>query len=124
MKQRTIKAEFTLSGKGLHTGIVINARFLPADENTGIRICRVDLPGKPTYEALATYVKGTTRGPVLENGDWKVSTVEHALSALYAYGVTNCLIEVGAPDGKGYIKDADCGNINDPRDVSAQYRKE
>jgi len=39
-------------------------------------------------------------------------------------GSTNCLIEVGAPDGKGYIKDADCGNVNDPRDASATYRKE
>ena len=39
-------------------------------------------------------------------------------------GSTNCLIEVGAPDGKGYIKDADCDNVNDPRDASAQYRRE
>ena len=39
-------------------------------------------------------------------------------------GSTNCLIEVGAPDGKGYIKDADCGNVNDPRDASATYRRE
>ena len=39
-------------------------------------------------------------------------------------GATNCLIEVGAPDGKGYIKDADCNNVNDPRDASAMYRKE
>lgn len=98
MKQKTIKDSFTLSGKGLHTGLMIHARFLPSEQNTGIRICRVDLPGKPTYEALATYVKGTTRGTVLENGEWKVSTVEHALSALYAYGVTNCLIEVDAPE--------------------------
>ena len=36
-------------------------------------------------------------------------------------GSTNCLLEVGAPGGKGYIKDADCGNVNDPRDASATY---
>lgn len=78
--------------------MVITARFCPAAENTGIRICRVDLPGKPTFEALADYVTQTRRGTVLENGAWKVSTVEHALSALYALGVTNCLIEVNAPE--------------------------
>lgn len=98
MQQRTLTLDFTVSGKGLHTGMVITARFCPAAENTGIRICRVDLPGKPTFEALADYVTQTRRGTVLENGAWKVSTVEHALSALYALGVTNCLIEVNAPE--------------------------
>lgn len=87
-----------LSGKGLHTGLVITARFCPAEENSGIRICRVDLPEKPAFEALADYVTQTRRGTVLENGNWRVSTVEHALSALYALGITNCLIEVNAPE--------------------------
>ena len=40
----------------------------------------------------------TERGTVLERGAWKVSTVEHALSALYALGVDNCLIEVDGPE--------------------------
>ena len=40
----------------------------------------------------------TERGTVLERGAWKVSTVEHALSALYAMGVDNCLIEVDGPE--------------------------
>ena len=41
-------------------------------------------------------------------------------------GATNCLIEVGAPDGKGYIKDADCNlmNVNDPRDARAAYLRD
>ena len=98
MKQQTIKTDFTLSGKGLHTGIVITAHFCPAPENHGIRICRVDLPGQPTHSALASYVTQTSRGTVLENGKWKVSTVEHVLSALYALNITNCLIEVNAPE--------------------------
>ncbi len=98
MKQSTLTSEFTVSGKGLHTGIVITARFCPAAENTGIRICRVDLPDKPVFEALADYVTQTRRGTVLENGKWRVSTVEHALSALYGMGITNVLIEVDAPE--------------------------
>ena len=63
-----------------------------------MRICRTDLEGHPTYEAIADYVTATERGTVLERGAWKVSTVEHALSALYAMGVDNCLIEVDAPE--------------------------
>jgi UDP-3-O-[3-hydroxymyristoyl] N-acetylglucosamine deacetylase/3-hydroxyacyl-[acyl-carrier-protein] dehydratase len=43
-------------------------------------------------------VTATERGTVLERGAWKVSTVEHALSALYALGVDNCLIEVDGPE--------------------------
>ncbi len=98
MKQTTIKTPFFLIGKGLHTGMYINAKFMPAPVNEGITLCRVDLPGQPTYPALAQYVSATERGTVLQNGDWKISTVEHALSALYAMGITNCRIELDAPE--------------------------
>ena len=111
MKQHTLKSSFSFESKGLHTGLYIHATFLPAEENTGIRICRTDLDGRPTYEAVADYVTATERGTVLERGAWKVSTVEHALSALYALGVDNCLIEVDGPEmpildgsAKFYIK--------------------
>ena len=98
MKQHTLKSSFSFEGKGLHTGLHIHATFLPAAENTGVQICRTDLDGRPTYEAIADYVTATERGTVLERGAWKVSTVEHALSALYAMGVDNCLIEVDGPE--------------------------
>ncbi len=98
MRQQTLKTGFSVEGKGLHTGQLIHAAVLPAEENTGIRLCRTDLPGRPSYEALADYVGGTSRGTVLENGKWKISTVEHLLAALYAMGVTNCLIETDAPE--------------------------
>lgn len=98
MKQHTLKSSFSFESKGLHTGLFIHANFLPAEANTGIRICRTDLEGKPTFEAVADYVTATERGTVLERGAWKVSTVEHALSALYALGVDNCLIELDGPE--------------------------
>lgn len=98
MKQQTIGQPFRFEGKGLHTGLWIHAAFLPAEENTGIRIRRVDLPGQPCHEALVRYVTATERGTVLEHDTWKISTVEHALSALYALGITNCLIELDAPE--------------------------
>lgn len=98
MKQATLKDSLSFEGKGLHTGLMVHLRLHPAEVNTGIRICRVDLDGQPCYEALADLVSGTSRGTVLEKGKWKVSTVEHLMSALYGMGVTNCLVEVDAPE--------------------------
>ncbi len=98
MKQHTLKDSFSFEGKGLHTGLYIHATFYPAAKNTGIRIRRVDLPNQPTHEALAEYVSATERGTVIERGKWKISTVEHALSALYAMGVDNCLIVLDGPE--------------------------
>ena len=98
MKQHTIKDSFTLRSVGLHTGLFVTATFHPAAPNTGVRLRRVDLPKQPCHQALADYVSGTERGTVLEHGKWKISTVEHALSALYATGVDNCIIDVDAPE--------------------------
>jgi UDP-3-O-[3-hydroxymyristoyl] N-acetylglucosamine deacetylase/3-hydroxyacyl-[acyl-carrier-protein] dehydratase len=98
MKQLTLNGEFTLKGKGLHTGLEIEATFLPAPENHGYKIQRVDLEGEPVIDALAENVTDTARGTVLMRGDVRVSTVEHALAALYAAGVDNCLIKVTGPE--------------------------
>lgn len=97
-RQQTLKAPFSLEGKGLHTGLNICITFSPAPEEHGIRICRIDLPGQPTLPALAEYITKTERGTVLSNDLMKVSTIEHAMAALYAMGVDNCLIEVNAPE--------------------------
>ena len=97
-KQNTIKQAFTLSGKGLHSGLEITLTFVPAPENHGIKIKRVDLPLQPEMDAVAEYVAETTRGTVLRKGDVQVSTIEHVLSALYALGIDNCMLEVNAPE--------------------------
>lgn len=98
MKQLTLNAPFTLSGKGLHSGLEITATFLPAPENYGYKFRRIDLEGQPEIEAVAENVIETTRGTVLGKKDVKVSTVEHAMAALYAAGVDNCIIEVNGPE--------------------------
>ena len=97
-KQRTLKQSFSLEGKGLHTGLNIKITFNPAPENHGYKIQRIDLPEQPVIEALAENVVGTQRGTVLKVKDAQVSTVEHALGALYAFGIDNCLMEVNAPE--------------------------
>jgi UDP-3-O-[3-hydroxymyristoyl] N-acetylglucosamine deacetylase/3-hydroxyacyl-[acyl-carrier-protein] dehydratase len=97
-KQHTLKESFSLKGKGLHTGLDINIKFNPAPENHGYKIKRIDLPDQPVIDALAENVKSTHRGTVLSKNDIQISTVEHALAALYAYEIDNCLIEVNAPE--------------------------
>ncbi len=94
----TLKDCFTLRSKGLHTGKVITARFCPAPENYGYRIVRVDLEGQPVIECKSENVVETTRGTVVAAGDVKVSTIEHAMAALYASGVDNCRIELDGPE--------------------------
>lgn len=101
MKQRTLKSEFSVSGKGLHTGVHVTATFKPTEVNTGYRIKRIDLEGEPIIEALAENVTETTRGTVVSSKtdkNVKVSTIEHALAALYTAGIDNCLIEVDAAE--------------------------
>jgi len=97
-KQQTLKGSFSLSGKGLHTGLQINISFHPAPAGTGRVIRRVDVEDTPEIPALSEFVKGTERGTVLRKGDVQVSTIEHGLSALYALGVDNCYIDVDAPE--------------------------
>jgi UDP-3-O-[3-hydroxymyristoyl] N-acetylglucosamine deacetylase/3-hydroxyacyl-[acyl-carrier-protein] dehydratase len=97
-KQNTIKQAFTLKGKGLHSGLEIALTFVPAPENHGIKIKRIDLPEQPEMDAVAEYVAETTRGTVLKKGDVQVSTIEHVLSALFGLGIDNCMLEVNAPE--------------------------
>lgn len=97
-KQRTLGGSFSLYGKGLHTGLNLTVTFNPAPENHGYKIQRIDLEGQPIIDAVAEKVVDTKRGTVLEQGDARVSTVEHGLSALYALGIDNCLIHVNGPE--------------------------
>ncbi len=98
MKQQTLNGEFTVKGKGLHTGLEIEATFYPAAENTGYKFQRVDLPDQPVIDALAENVTETERGTVISRGDVRISTIEHALAALYAAGIDNCLIKLNGPE--------------------------
>lgn len=98
MKQVTLKSEFTLEGKGLHTGGHIVATFCPAPDNHGYKIQRTDIEGQPVIDALAENIVSTQRGTVIGKGDATVSTIEHAMAALYAMGVDNCLVRVDGPE--------------------------
>ena len=97
-KQNTLADSFSLEGKGLHTGLNIHITFNPAPENHGYKIKRTDLPEQPIIDAVAENVINTQRGTVIDKKDIQISTIEHAMAALYAAGIDNCLIEVDAPE--------------------------
>ena len=98
LKQKTLKDSFSLSGKGLHTGLDLTVTFNPAPDNHGYKIQRIDVEGQPTIDAVADNVTETTRGTVLSKNGVKVSTIEHGMAALYALGIDNCLIQVNGPE--------------------------
>ena len=98
MKQLTLSQAFTVSGKGLHTGSQLTAEFCPAPDNHGYKVQRIDLPDQPVIDAVAENVVATTRGTVIGRGEATVSTIEHALAALYAAGIDNCLIKVNSSE--------------------------
>ncbi|PHR69437.1 MAG: UDP-3-O-[3-hydroxymyristoyl] N-acetylglucosamine deacetylase [Lutibacter sp.] len=96
--QKTIQKEVSLSGVGLHTGNEVTMTFKPAPVNHGYAFVRVDLEGLPVVEASVNYVVSTQRGTNLEKKGVQINTSEHVLSAAYALGIDNLIIEVNAPE--------------------------
>jgi UDP-3-O-[3-hydroxymyristoyl] N-acetylglucosamine deacetylase/3-hydroxyacyl-[acyl-carrier-protein] dehydratase len=97
-KQHTIASPASISGTGLHTGVLVDMTLKPAEPDFGIRFQRIDLPGKPIIKADCDLVTDTSRGTTLQIGDVKVNTVEHILAALVGMGVDNALIELNATE--------------------------
>jgi UDP-3-O-[3-hydroxymyristoyl] N-acetylglucosamine deacetylase/3-hydroxyacyl-[acyl-carrier-protein] dehydratase len=97
-KQHTLKTPISISGTGLHTGILVDMVLNPANPGFGFHFKRVDLPGEPVIKADCDLVTDTSRGTTLEDKGAKVSTVEHILAALVGMGVDNCLIEINGPE--------------------------
>ena len=97
-KQHTLITPATISGTGLHTGIMADLTLNPAQPNFGLQFQRTDLPGTCPIKADCDFVTDTSRGTTLQKGEIKISTVEHVLAALTGMGIDNCLIEVTGPE--------------------------
>ncbi|HEX5669668.1 MAG TPA: UDP-3-O-acyl-N-acetylglucosamine deacetylase, partial [Chitinophagaceae bacterium] len=96
--QHTLKHEVSISGTGLHTGIMVDMTLKPANPGFGIQFQRIDLPGQPVIKADCDLVVDTSRGTTIEDNGARVSTIEHVLAALVGMGVDNCLIEINGPE--------------------------
>lgn len=99
MTIHTLKAEFELSGIGLHSGEQTRVRVLPAAVGEGRYFVRTDLPGAPIIPAKIEAVCQTALSTELVGAaDAQIRTVEHLLAALAGMGADNARIEVDGPE--------------------------
>lgn len=70
----------------------------PAEVGKGFVFRRVDLYGKPEIIPLSSNVTELVRSTTISNGNAKVHTIEHVLSALAGCGVDNAIIELDASE--------------------------
>ena len=92
--QRTLKNTIRATGVGLHTGKKVLMTVRPAAPDTGIVFRRTDLDEPVDIPAHAENVGDTQLGTSLFNGEVRVSTVEHLLSAFAGLGIDNAIVEV------------------------------
>ena len=98
IKQRTLKNAIRATGVGLHTGEKIYLTLRPAAVDTGVIFRRVDLQEPVEIRADPENVGDTRLSTTLMNGDVRVSTVEHLLSAVAGLGIDNLYVDVSAPE--------------------------
>jgi UDP-3-O-[3-hydroxymyristoyl] N-acetylglucosamine deacetylase len=93
MREQTLAAPIEFSGVGLHTGQLATMRLLPAGPGKGIVFRRVDLDNFELRADVGSVERVAYATTLMSRGVW-ISTVEHLLSALYALGVDNAVVEL------------------------------
>ena len=91
--ETTVQRGAEATGVGLHSGVPVSIRILPAPVSTGIVFVRTDLdnfaiPASWRNVARVSYATSLMRQGVL------ISTTEHLLSVLYSMGIDNAFIEI------------------------------
>lgn len=89
--QRTIKRSTVIYGLGLHSGTRTGLVLQPLPPDSGIQF--LTLPASTLIPAHVSQVADTDYATTLSREGESIKTVEHLLSALHAYGVTNLLIK-------------------------------
>ena len=92
MRQRTLKKPVEVVGIGLHKGVPIKLRLEPLDVDAGIMFYREDLA--MSIPLSPDSVINTRMATVIGNEKGSISTIEHFLSAVYAYGIDNMRVIV------------------------------
>ena len=98
LQQRTLKSLTRAIGVGLHSGQRVELTLRPAPPDTGIVFRRIDLPEPVDIVVSATAVSDTRLASTLSNGDAKVHTVEHLMSACAGLGVDNLFVDITAEE--------------------------
>ena len=96
--QCTIDKTVTISGIGLHSGMSINMTLRPAEAGTGVVFHRLLGTQTVSIPAHSRNVVDTRLATVIGRDDVRISTVEHLLAALSAYGIDNLHIDIDGPE--------------------------
>ena len=96
--EHTLATSVQCTGIGLHKGRPVDLTLRPAAAGTGILFVRTDLEPQVRFPARGEWVKDTLLATSLGNGEERLSTVEHLISAFAGMGVDNCTVEVAGPE--------------------------
>lgn len=98
LQQRTLKSLTRAVGVGLHSGQRVELTLRPAQPDTGIVFRRVDLPIPVDIPVSAYAVTDTRLASTISNGNVKVHTVEHLMSACAGLGIDNLYIDISGEE--------------------------
>jgi UDP-3-O-[3-hydroxymyristoyl] N-acetylglucosamine deacetylase len=98
LAQRTLKSLTKAVGVGLHSGQRVELTLRPAPVDTGLVFRRVDLPQPVEIVVSAVAVTDTRMASTISNGNAKVFTVEHLMSACAGLGIDNLYIDITAEE--------------------------
>src|SRR3569623_1813569 len=98
IKQRTLKNVIRATGVGLHSGEKVYLPLRPAAVDAGLVFRRVDMDPPVEIRARAANVGVTSLSTSLIDGDVRISTGEHLLSAFAGRGIDNAYVDLSAPD--------------------------
>jgi UDP-3-O-[3-hydroxymyristoyl] N-acetylglucosamine deacetylase len=100
-RQRTVRESLVIAGQGLHSGLKTGVILHPAPANSGIVFS--SLADQSAIPARLENVTETGYNTTLSGNGHSIRTVEHLMSALHGFGITNLLVktddEVPALDG-------------------------
>ena len=97
--QKTINDTIKFSGIGLHNGLNVNLVVKPANENFGIKFCRVDLDENNIIDAnYQNVVEPILCTKIKNKSGITVSTVEHLMAAFFGEGIDNALVEIDSSE--------------------------
>jgi UDP-3-O-[3-hydroxymyristoyl] N-acetylglucosamine deacetylase len=98
IRQRTLKNAIRATGVGLHSGDKVYMTLRPAAVDTGIVFRRIDLDVPVEIRACAERVGDTSLSTTLVEGNVRVATIEHLLSALAGLGIDNAYVDLSAAE--------------------------
>ena len=99
INQQTLSDTILINGIGLHSGLNISMKLIPAEADFGIRFYRTDLKNNNIVKALWSNVTNTRLCTTISNeSGTKISTIEHLMSALSGLHIDNLRIEINGPE--------------------------